>query len=100
MISSLSVMANFHPQVWLNDNNLMDVPPPQNVLSEWDCTDHLFNNQDLFAEVMKFFLSTPEDLFSDITDYIAADPAAPEWVRNWKKNFPFETYLRLGITIG
>lgn len=98
MTSSIQIMANFHPQVWLDDNNWIEVPPPEGLLSEWDCTDHLCKNIELFAGIMRRFLSAPEDLVPDGTEYAACDPAAPEWIRNWKKNFPYEVYLRLKIT--
>ena len=83
--ASTRFTAHFRPEAWVNDNAVtVDAEGP----TEWDCTAYLRlpENAATLQEVVEV-LGDVDDEWQDDDDLLFSDPAAPEWVRNWKGPF-------------
>lgn len=74
-------IATFRPQAWIRDN-AVEVDPDGET--QWDCTEFIAAASPEWREAT---LSRGKDY----DDILREDPAAPEWVRNWRG--PFDTWV-------
>lgn len=76
--------ARFTPEAWVRDNAIeVDPQGPQ----EWDCTGFAAGHEDYLARLAARFGDTVADGVVDAEDRFKGDPAAPEWVRDWRGPF-------------
>lgn len=79
--------ANFQPEAWVND---CAIPVDPQGPTEWDCTS--FVDDDVRAYLDECAERRNESLTHwngvlDNDDVFKRDPAAPEWVREWRGPF-------------
>lgn len=84
--------ATFDPQAWIGDEAVSVDPEGP---TSWDCTAAVRADWDYFAGL---FGDRPDlDLAMygviDNDDVLQRDPAAPEWVREWRGPFTITVYL-------
>ena len=83
-------IAHFQAEAWQNDYaNPVDPEGPE----EWDCTEHLTKRK--VVQSVDACLLVAED-WEDSFDILKGDPAAPEWIREWRG--PFTITVRRGAT--
>jgi hypothetical protein len=72
--------AHFTPEAWVNDQAIeVDAQGPQS----WDCTAYAEQHAAYLAR-----LDTDDEFGGvDTDDVFQSDPAAPEWVREWRGPF-------------
>jgi hypothetical protein len=81
-------VAYFQPEAWVRDDAIpVDPEGPQ----EWDCTEFASkpDSAAYLARVADWRHESPDDPFGmlDNDDWFRADPAAPEWIRQWRGPF-------------
>lgn len=80
--------ARFVPQAWVRDNAIeVDTQGP----TEWDCTDEFLALGDTYRAMLLDEMEVDGEAL-DGYDCLKADPAAPEWIREWQG--PFSLYVR------
>jgi hypothetical protein len=88
-------IAHFSPQAWVNDYAIeVDAEGPQ----EWDCTAFVMQDPEYLAKQIGYRPSddiTDEWGVLDNDDQFKHDPAAPEWIREWRG--PFDIRIREGV---
>lgn len=80
--------ARFVPQAWVNDY-AVDVDPEGDT--EWDCTEAVREYLNPHGGLRKTFRLMTGGEYLDNDDILHSDPAAPEWVREWRG--PFSIYV-------
>lgn len=82
------MIAEFHPQAWINDYAVeIDHAGP----NEWDCSTAFAAMPDAYrAELLAEIEKDGEAL--DDRDWLKDDPDAPEWVREHQG--PFDIFVR------
>lgn len=81
--------AEFHPQAWVNDNA---IPVDPEGPTTWDCTRFIGEIGATHPGwLVRTLLNGDDECGKDYDDILRTDPAAPEWVREWRG--PFDTYL-------
>ena len=88
-------IASFQPEAWQND---CAIPVDPEGETEWDCTTFVTDPpgwcKNYFGQ--KFHKAAGDgDEFLDTGDVLLQDPAAPEWVRNWRG--PFTISVRAAL---
>jgi hypothetical protein len=74
--------AHFTPEAWIKDNATeVDAEGPQ----EWDCTEFAYANYGYTLRVIEGAGFGIAGIDND--DVFKSDPAAPQWVRDWKGPF-------------
>lgn len=83
-------IATFTPQAWVRDGAIeVDPEGP----GSWDASAYAAQHEDYVTKLRNNpFASDVDDEILDNDDVFHADPAAPEWVREWKG--PFSIRLR------
>jgi hypothetical protein len=80
-------LARIDPQAWVHDY-AMSVDPPGETT--WDCTDFIAKLPNWCKNATREKIDQGIQLrgyFLDRDDVVAADPAAPAWVRGWSGPF-------------
>ena len=75
--------ARFFPEAWVNDY-AVEVDPEGET--SWDATEAVRDDFDYFADLFGRDIFGGESVV-DNDDVLAADPNAPEWVREWRGPF-------------
>jgi len=82
--------ARFYPEAWVRNNAVeVDAEGPQ----EWDCTVFASTAENTeYLEDMRTWFSEHDGWVLDADDVFKNDPAAPQWVREWR--WPFTIKVR------
>jgi hypothetical protein len=79
---SAEYRATFSPEAWVNHQAIPVDPEGE---TEWDCTAFALEHPDYLAQ-LEDDLDDPDGTEDDY-DVFKADPAAPEWAREWQGPF-------------
>lgn len=86
---SIRHTARFTPEAWVRDNAVeVDPQGPQ----EWDCSEFAAGQAGYLAACAARFGDTVESGVVDAEDRFKDDPAAPEWVRDWRGPFTISVW--------
>jgi hypothetical protein len=84
VMTSLGYTAHFTPEAWQGDYAVeVDPEGPR----EWDCTAYAGQHRAYLAGLFLEATGEPPDGVLDRDDVFKADPAAPQWVREWRGPF-------------
>ena len=77
-------IAHFTPEAWQQDQAIeVDAEGPQ----EWDCTAWAQQHPDYMDRITMLARGGDTDGVLDRDDLFQSDPAAPQWVREWRGPF-------------
>lgn len=90
--------ATFTPEAWIND---YAVPVDPEGPTEWDCS--AFVDADTLAYLEQCAQRRGDDWqlddVLDLDDVFKDDPAAPQWVREWRGPFTIRVRATTSVTI-
>jgi len=84
MFSGGRFTARFQAEAWSGDNAIEVDPPGPDT---WDCTAYALPEISYLNACISRQHATLENGVTDTDDVFKEDPAAPEWVRQWRGPF-------------